>query len=430
MSFLDEIPFKIHEEYTKVSSVERPISPSNINIPDCSELLMCTVHDFTMEKKVLEWIEGLYSKNGSPADIRPTAPPYWLLQDGRGVSPTRRPSPQRPVFTMRRCRSLSTSDAIPIHQRSSWGALESIEKGDIFEEDGYSEDDEYSTSEESEMEARQREARSRSCKTSPLPQRSSRPRTAPFVLSPPSRCHCHKTDFSPSSCNNKKRKSLTPLNSPKSEVELANKRISAVVHPTKDASESRGLPQNHHSRHNRYVQPLSPAPPPPAPSCCCKAKRPYSAGSIPPIQCHKPTTPSLSPYSCLPPTRHRLPDSSRDVLLALSQEERDVIKAVTSLGYPLRRAMIALQKMGEQSLEQVLGYLGATDRLCKVGYEEALVEEAMEIFQNSEIKAAEYLRLLLQFNDMGFQQDDIKEVLLVYDNHRDRSLEELMSRAQ
>eukprot|EP00079_Xenopus_tropicalis_P034223 XP_017947994.1 PREDICTED: ubiquitin-associated protein 1-like [Xenopus tropicalis] len=429
MSFLDEIPFKIHEVYTNVPSVERPISPSNINIPDCSELLMCTVHDFTTEKKVLEWVEGLYSKNGSPADIRPTAPPYWMVQNGRGVSPTRRTSPQRPIFPMRRCRSLSASDAIPIRQRSSWGGLESMENGEMFEEeDGYSEDDEYSTSEESEMEARQREARSRSCKTSPQPQRSSRPRTSPFVPSPPSRCHCQKTDFSPPSCNIKKRKSFTYLNSSKSEVELANKRILALVHPTKCVSEGRGLPQN--QRHNRYGQPLSPTQPPPAPSCCCRAKRPSSAGSIPPIQCHKPTTPSLSPYSCLPPMRHRQSDSSGDVLLALSQEERDVIKAVTSLGYPLRRAMIALQKMGEQSLEQVLGYLGATDRLRKIGYEEGLIEEAMEMFQNSEIKAAEYLRLLLQFNDMGFQQDDIKEVLLVHDNHRDRSLEELMSRAQ
>ncbi|XP_077323868.1 ubiquitin-associated protein 1-like isoform X3 [Lithobates pipiens] len=139
---------------------------------------------------------------------------------------------------------------------------------------------------------------------------------------------------------------------------------------------------------------------------------------------------SLSPYSCLPPTRQNYSDSSGDVLQALSQEEQDVIEAVTSMGYPVRRALIALQKMGGQSLEQVLGYLGATDRLCKLGYEEALVEEAMEMFQNSEIKAAEYLRLLLQFHDMGFQQEDIKEVLLVYDNHRDRSLEELMMRAQ
>lgn len=43
-------------------------------------------------------------------------------------------------------------------------------------------------------------------------------------------------------------------------------------------------------------------------------------------------------------------------------------------------------------------------------------------------QAAEFLRLLAQFNEMGFQQSAIKEVLLVNENHRERALEELMTR--
>lgn len=43
-------------------------------------------------------------------------------------------------------------------------------------------------------------------------------------------------------------------------------------------------------------------------------------------------------------------------------------------------------------------------------------------------QAAEFLRLLAQFNEMGFQQSTIKEVLLVHENHRERALEELMTR--
>lgn len=43
-------------------------------------------------------------------------------------------------------------------------------------------------------------------------------------------------------------------------------------------------------------------------------------------------------------------------------------------------------------------------------------------------QAAEFLRLLTQFNEMGFQQSAIKEVLLVHENHRERALEELMTR--
>lgn len=43
-------------------------------------------------------------------------------------------------------------------------------------------------------------------------------------------------------------------------------------------------------------------------------------------------------------------------------------------------------------------------------------------------QAAEFLRLLNQFNEMGFQQNAIKEVLLIHENHRERALEELMTR--
>ncbi|XP_018429450.1 PREDICTED: ubiquitin-associated protein 1-like [Nanorana parkeri] len=427
MSYLDDVPFRLYDGFTPFSSSnDGTPSLSDINVPDCSGILMCTVHDFSIERKVLDWVEGMYGHNTSTSDNRPTAPPYWMVHDGKGVPKSRRNSPQRPSVSTRRCRSLSIADVHISRPRSMRGAPESMEKNErMFEEDGYSEDDEYSSSGESEIEARHKEVRARLCR-SPQPQWSSRPRTSPFVPSPPSICRCSHAESPPSHI--KKRKSLTPSHSFRSEVETASKRIAALVHPHTASSEGRGSSQGQHQRSNCCGNTLSPTLPP-ASHCCCP-KRPHSAGSIPPIRCHKPTNTSLNPYSCLPPTRRSHSDSSGDVLQALSQEERDVIEAVTSMGYPIRRAIIALQKMGGQSLEQVLGYLGATDRLCKLGYEEPLVEEAMEMFQNSEIKAAEYLRLLLQFNDMGFQQEDIKEVLLVYDNHRDRSLEELMMRAQ
>ncbi|TRY83717.1 hypothetical protein DNTS_018519 [Danionella cerebrum] len=121
-------------------------------------------------------------------------------------------------------------------------------------------------------------------------------------------------------------------------------------------------------------------------------------------------------------------DSSVELLSALSAEERQLLAAVTQHGYPLRTAFIALQKTGQQSPEQILSYLLACDRLCELGYDEAQVEEALEMFQNCETKAEEFLHLLAQFNEMGFQQNAIKEVLLVHENHRERALEELMTR--
>ncbi|KAF7666763.1 hypothetical protein LDENG_00093730 [Lucifuga dentata] len=89
-------------------------------------------------------------------------------------------------------------------------------------------------------------------------------------------------------------------------------------------------------------------------------------------------------------------------------------------------AIIALQKTGQQTPEKILSYLVACDHLCELGYDEAQVEEALEMFQNCETKAEEFLHLLSQFNEMGFQQNVIKEVLLIHENHRERALEELM----
>ncbi|XP_069909481.1 ubiquitin-associated protein 1-like isoform X3 [Oryctolagus cuniculus] len=77
-----------------------------------------------------------------------------------------------------------------------------------------------------------------------------------------------------------------------------------------------------------------------------------------------------------------------------------------------------------------LGYLSACDRLLRQGYEEGLVDEAMEMFQFSESQAGEFLRLWEQFSDMGFQQERIKEVLLVHGNRREQALEELVACAQ
>ncbi|KAK5874686.1 hypothetical protein PBY51_019613 [Eleginops maclovinus] len=147
---------------------------------------------------------------------------------------------------------------------------------------------------------------------------------------------------------------------------------------------------------------------------------------LPSFCSHKTTHTHVSPDSC----RGSSPgwDSSADLLSALSLEERELLGAVTARGYPLRTAIMALQRTGRQTPDQILSYLLACDHLGQQGYDKSLVEEALEMFQNSETKAEEFLHLLSQFNEMGFQQNAIKEVLLVHDNHRERALEELMNR--
>ncbi|XP_016887896.1 ubiquitin-associated protein 1-like [Cynoglossus semilaevis] len=145
---------------------------------------------------------------------------------------------------------------------------------------------------------------------------------------------------------------------------------------------------------------------------------------------------TLSPDSCRNPLltsthqglRSSGSDSTAELLSALSSEENELLEAVTARGYPLRTAIIALQKTGTQMPEEILNYLVACDHLCQLGYDMVQVEEALEMFQNCETKAEEFLQLLSQFHEMGFQQNTIKEVLLVHENHKERALEELIAR--
>uniref|UniRef100_A0A670ZJ59 Ubiquitin associated protein 1 like n=1 Tax=Pseudonaja textilis TaxID=8673 RepID=A0A670ZJ59_PSETE len=329
-------------------------------------LLAFQQHDFSLEKKVLYWIDSALRQEipwfNRTSNMYPTAPPCWLLLVD------------------------SKENLASSHKATSCKTKEMIrDLGQRPEEQEGSEG-------------------------------KDRPKTSPGHLTP--------------------RQSTYFLDNVKNELEGAKKKLLAVMHPL-NRTHSRS------SRNFRFgagspprlAQTLIPTPPPP--TSCCKPSR--SAGLIGPIQHHKPTMASLSPYSCLPPppgtqqplSPHRAhPDSTTDLLSVLSQEERELIEPVVALGYPIRRAILALQKTGRQSLGQFLSYLSACDRLLKQGYEEAQVIEAMEMFQNSEKKALEFLRLLAQFNDMGFRQADIKEVLLLCENHRDRALEELMTQSQ
>ncbi|XP_005753636.1 ubiquitin-associated protein 1-like [Pundamilia nyererei] len=121
-------------------------------------------------------------------------------------------------------------------------------------------------------------------------------------------------------------------------------------------------------------------------------------------------------------------DSTAELLSALNPAERELLEAITARGYSLHTAITALQRTGQQTPDEILSYLVACDHLCQLGYDMSQVEEALEMFQNCETKAKEFLHLLNQFNEMGFQKNAIKEVLLVHENHRDRALEELMMR--
>ncbi|XP_031308711.2 ubiquitin-associated protein 1-like [Camelus dromedarius] len=398
MNALEGVPFKVPKGF--VIGTE-PLPGPELSIPDCRELLLGSMHDFSLERRTLFWVEAVVQ---GPCPVQcdapeaASAPPAWLLlvSPEQGLVPT-------PA-------AAEGSEAGPREQPV------------VQEEEEETEEEEEDQEEEEPSSAREEE---------PDP-------CSPQPSSPGSPSPGHH------------RCSLDVLRGVRSELAGARRRLSEG----KLAARPRDL--LHRIRHRALslcpepAAPLGPVPPLPSaptpspgpapslPSTPVLPPRPSTAGAMPPLRRHKPTVASLSPHTCLPPpgqapqplSAHRLHPDSADLLSALSQEEQDLIGPVVALGYPVHRAIVALQKTGRQSLSQFLSYLSACDRLLRQGYEEGLVEEAMEMFQFSESQAGEFLRLSEQFSDMGFQQDRIKEVLLVHGNRREQALEELVACAQ
>ncbi|KAJ7311384.1 hypothetical protein JRQ81_007004 [Phrynocephalus forsythii] len=459
MSCLEDIPFRMTISFVDASMGEENfVCAPDIEMPNYEDILTCTMHDFSLEKKVLYWIESA-AQQETPwyqvtADAVPTAPPCWLLLvDSKEnlVDSEKAMSSKGWDLTPVQGGMNLVSAAERFSCIKNTGLLaKKLNEDNIPEEQESSESEASSSTQSAESDEKDEEPAPNDTEHIPkaLPRFLSLPQCRPKTSPGLRENNCLKPPLL------KEKRSMFLFNNMKNELEGAKKKLVAFMHPLHDtaattentlASRAFSLHQRSRSSRNlRYgpssaMSPMGPLTPTPPPTPCCSPRPLTAAGLFPPIQKHKPTSVSLSPYSCLPPTpkiqgtrdSHRpCPDSTADLLSALSQEERDLIEPVLALGYPIRRAILALQKTGRQSLGQFLSYLSACDKLLKQGYEEAQVEEAMEMFQNSEKKATEFLHLLVQFNDMGFQQADIKEVLLLCENHSDRALEELMTRTQ
>ncbi|XP_046898801.1 ubiquitin-associated protein 1-like [Hypomesus transpacificus] len=385
MSNLDEVPIKtplgtLEEAKEEVDLVTAP----EITVPDYLTILQETEYEYSLENWVLTGLQGGYPSQSStpvphsPSEVLASCPPYWLMfsspQESRLAS--RHSSDFWEPNPRPRSHSLN-----PAHLRSrvKFAISDSEEEGE-----GYSEEEEWPSSDNG----------------------SSGEGSGSGSI---------RTD---------QRQGASPnlLDLPASQGGLAHQRRRNLRQSSLSVLET--------SRYNANIPSSSLHRPP--------NSRAHTLDRIPSITHHKPSYTSLSPYSCLPPppsgalrplcSHTGVLDSSVELLSALSQEERELLEVITERGYPLRTAIIALQKAGQQSPDQILSYLVACDRLCEQGYDEAQVEEALEMFQNCETKAEEFLHLLTQFNEMGFQQNAIKEVLLVHENHRERALEELMMR--
>ncbi|XP_048087734.1 LOW QUALITY PROTEIN: ubiquitin-associated protein 1-like [Alosa alosa] len=395
MSSVEEVPFKIPlGALGEVKEEVEPVSAPDITVPDYLTVLQETEYAFRLENWVLTGLQGGYPTQPqaqvprSPSDVLPTCPPYWMMfsspQESRLAS--RWSSDLWEPNPLRRCRSLNAS-----HLRNIDGRVHfTISDSDNEEEEDNSGGDVGVTGTRCQGGDLKNGAGS-SQRFLDLPGK-------PVVQaqSVPSR--------------------------PQQQNQLRNLRqasLSARNPPRPPTLRSISLSDQRSSRKKTSI------------TVSKKSQAP-----VPTIRYTKPSVLSLCSFPRPPPAcgeprplgSHAVVDSSVELLSALSDEERDLVEAITEHGYSLRTAIIALQKTREHSSEQILNYLVACNRLCGLGYDEAEVEEALEMFQNCETKAEEFLQLLNQFNEMGFQQNAIKEVLLVHENHRERALEELMTR--
>ncbi|XP_034390479.1 ubiquitin-associated protein 1-like [Cyclopterus lumpus] len=358
-----------------------------------AENLFLLQYGFDLEKWILT--------GQQPACQAPSCPPYWLMfsspqerrKANRRSSDIWSPSP-RP-----RSHSLNSADTRWLHYRTV-----RFFSSDSEDEDGYHEDNEASSTEDTPRTIKSRE-RPRSA--APKDQLS---RVKDMHHGPSTH---HGKPASPQSLRGYLPSLLDSRPPLRGLDQHRSQQATPVPHWQKTSKKklrSKG------SVGRKYSQDTPPAPSPPR----LHQQRPSSAGPVGTNYRQKALRTGGS--------RGVFFDSAAELLSALSQEERELLETITEKGYPLRTAILALQKTGYHSPEKILKYLVASDRLCELGYAEAQVEEALEMFQNCESKAAEFLRLLTQFNEMGFQQNAIKEVLLVHENHRERALEELMTR--
>ncbi|XP_071373090.1 ubiquitin-associated protein 1-like [Centroberyx affinis] len=383
MNGVDGVPLKMPMGASQEAKEEVVIL-----VPDYLTVLQETEYEFSLENRVLTGLQGGYNIQPWPpipcsqSEVLPSCPPYWLMFS----------SPQQSRLASRH----SSDFWEPNPRQRSHSLNPAVLRTNFATSDS---EDEREGSAEKLKSSLPEKASSGGDTPSALCQRGPRKAQKAFIpnlLNPPA---CL------SSLPHQRRKNLRQCSLSMLETSIQVSQMTTSQYPSSSSH-----------RHPNT--------------------RANTVDRVSTINYQKPTQTSLSPYSCLPPSAASHPlgfppagrDSSVELLSALSPEERELLGAITARGYPLRTAIIALQKTGQQTPEQILSYLVACDHLCELGYDAAQVEEALEMFQNCETKAEEFLHLLSQFNEMGFQQNAIKEVLLVHENHRERALEELMMR--
>lgn len=256
-------------------------------------LLALPQHDFSLERKVLYWVEVASQQQTSrhrvTSEVVPTAPPCWLLL----VDPADSYGGRARDGAVRRCISLSAADGSYGHVKGRGAFSDTESETWHSEEDKYSEDDEYSSTSWEENDKDEKVSRRRNAGRGVVLRPGfyqTRPKTSPGLLEPSPENSSHN----PASPDpSKQRRSMVIFNNMKNELEAARRKLAALVHPLNRAATEGGIP---------VPQPLSQCPRTsrsvkygPAPDTShlgtLAPAPPVTAAPIPPIKWHKPTVP-------------------------------------------------------------------------------------------------------------------------------------------
>ncbi|XP_061451959.1 ubiquitin-associated protein 1-like [Rhineura floridana] len=326
MSCLQDVPFRM-----TISIVDNFMEEANfVSAPEfemsnCADVLMCAMHDFSLEKKVLYWIDSASRQetfwHKATTSVVPTAPPYWLLlvDSKENLPGHHEPTATKPqnVMPIQRCVNLRAA-AENLSCTTNKGQLtKKVNRGQHLEEQEDSEGEESSSSTSTESSTEDKPFSDAKHIPGALPQflrlLLCRPMTSMVLLAAPLESRGQKPPLV------KQRQSILLFNNVKDEFEGAKKKLTAFVLPVNPRAReatlaSRAFCLHQHSRSNqnlRYrpasdvslVGTLTPTPPP----TYCNLRPLTMAGLVPPTQKHKPTVAvRKSPPLSVPSPFHNL----------------------------------------------------------------------------------------------------------------------------
>ncbi|XP_067666791.1 ubiquitin-associated protein 1-like isoform X1 [Haliotis asinina] len=163
--------------------------------------------------------------------------------------------------------------------------------------------------------------------------------------------------------------------------------------------------------------------------------------SVYPLSNSPPSRPSSgqtwNPYKPLPPTPDVMSSSVQsssssssdltspsefDPYTSLSSEAQKFASNLISMGFSRPQVARAVHSRGTDE-KQVVEYLCHVNNLVEKGFNPIRAEVALNLFDNNFPKAVKYLEMFVQFQELGFGEDKIREALVKENMDRDKALD-------